>query len=112
MAESRPKTISATRGDRLGSFMGCASSPDRRSIMPHPSLRHMWRGVLLLLALAVLALAPAVAAANPAGTLHAPDIRTVIPATDFSIAGTGTTREFRYTHLVYNAGPGPLEIQP
>ena len=21
-------------------------------------------------------------------------------------------REFRYTHLVYNAGPGPLEIQP
>ena len=23
-----------------------------------------------------------------------------------------TGREFRYTHLVYNAGPGPLEIQP
>src|SRR4051794_5379615 len=55
---------------------------------------------------------PAVAAGDPAGTPHLPDLQTILPTNQFSTAGTGTARELRYTHLVYNAGPGPMEIQP
>jgi hypothetical protein len=52
------------------------------------------------------------ALAAPAGTTHYPDLQTVIPTTSFSVVQGTDGREFRYTHLVYNAGPGPLEIQP
>jgi hypothetical protein len=65
----------------------------------------------VLAVLAATTLAPGGALANPAGTTHYPDLQTVIP-TDFSVVQGTDGREFRYTHLVYNAGPGPLEIQP
>ena len=52
------------------------------------------------------------ALAAPAGTTHYPDLQTVIPTTAFSVVQGTDGREFRYTHLVFNAGPGPLEIQP
>ena len=52
------------------------------------------------------------ALAAPAGTTHYPDLQTVIPTTSFSVVQGTDGPEFRYTHLVYNAGPGPLEIQP
>ena len=75
------------------------------------------RRICAVTALAVLALlltavgGPTVVAA-PAGEIHAPNLQTVIPLDSFSIVQTPTGREFRYTHLVYNAGPGPLEVQP
>jgi hypothetical protein len=50
--------------------------------------------------------------AAPAGTPHLPDLQTVIPTTAFSVVQTSSGKEFRYTHLVYDSGPGPLEIQP
>jgi hypothetical protein len=52
------------------------------------------------------------ASAAPAGTTHYPDLQTVIPANSFSIVQGPGGREFRYTHLVYNSGPGPLALQP
>ena len=52
------------------------------------------------------------ASAAPAGTTHYPDLQTIIPLNSFSVAQGTEGREFRYTHLVYNNGPGPLEIQP
>ena len=52
------------------------------------------------------------AQADPAGTTHYPDLQTVIPTTAFSVAQGTAGREFRYTHLIFNAGPGPLEVQP
>jgi hypothetical protein len=70
------------------------------------------RRVLAPLVLLVLAALPAGAWANPAGTTHYPDLQTVIPTNAFSVINGTDGREFRYTHLVYNAGPGPLEIQP
>lgn len=51
-------------------------------------------------------------AAPPAGTPHYPDLQTVIPTTAFSVTQGTDGREFRYTHLIFNAGPGPLEVQP
>jgi hypothetical protein len=63
------------------------------------------------LAVAGVALCCAAAPAR-AATLQYPDLQTVIPTSSFSIAQTTTGRELRYTHLVYNSGPGPLEIQP
>jgi hypothetical protein len=66
---------------------------------------------VLLLTAAAGASASA-AHADPAGTTHYPDLQTVIPSTSFSVVQGTDGREFRYTHLVYNAGPGPLEIQP
>jgi hypothetical protein len=67
--------------------------------------------LVFVLSAAGAAQTPAALAA-PAGTTHYPDLQTVIPTNSFSVV-TGTDgREFRYTHLVYNAGPGPLQIQP
>jgi hypothetical protein len=66
----------------------------------------------VLAVLAAMCLSPGRAHANPAGTTHYPDLQTVIPTDAFSVVQGTEGREFRYTHLVYNAGPGPLEIQP
>src|SRR6476620_4282997 len=72
-----------------------------------PTLRRV-----LAMAVITLAAGASPSAASPAGTTHYPDLQTVIPTTSFSIVnGTGGP-EFRYTHYVYNAGPGPLEVQP
>jgi hypothetical protein len=45
-------------------------------------------------------------------SLKYPDLRVIIPTNAMSIAGTGSSREFQYTHDTFNAGPGPLVIQP
>jgi len=50
--------------------------------------------------------------AATAGTIHYPDMQTVLPPADFKIVRpTPTTREFRYTHLTANLGDGPLELR-
>ena len=70
---------------------------------------------LIVVTLAVtfgLILTPVSASARPAGGEHLPDLQTIIPTDAFSVVVTPEGREFRYTHLVYNNGPGPLEIQP
>jgi hypothetical protein len=69
------------------------------------------RGILTLVVAGLLGL-PAGAAAAPAGTTHYPDLQTLIPTNSFSINQDATGRWFRYTHQVYDPGPGPLEIQP
>src|SRR4051794_16852173 len=79
--------------------------------MPEHRLR---RAVLQLVvtAAALFIVGTGVASANNPGQPHYPDLQTIIPTDQFSIFGSGDTREFRYTHDIYNAGPGPLEIQP
>lgn len=52
------------------------------------------------------------AVAAPAGTEHRPDLQTIIPTNSFSVVNGDSGPELRYTHLIYNNGPGPLEIQP
>ena len=67
----------------------------------------------VLLGLSQLSVVPtSPAAAAPAGTEHRPDLQTLVPTDSFSVVSTPTGKEFRYTHLVYNDGPGPLEVQP
>lgn len=67
----------------------------------------------VLLGLSQLSVVPtSPAAAAPAGTEHRPDLQTLVPTDSFSVVTTPTGKEFRYTHLVYNDGPGPLEVQP
>ena len=70
--------------------------------------------VALALSGVTLAAPPATrpAGAAPAGSVHLPDLRTVIPDDGFSIEAGPDGPEFRYTHLVHNAGAGPLRIQP
>ena len=68
--------------------------------------------VLALVTMAGLILTASTATAGPPGTEHLPDLQTIIPTNAFSVVNTAEGREFRYTHLVYNNGPGPLEIQP
>ena len=70
------------------------------------------RVALLVLILTAVGVQATGALAAPAGTTHYPDLLTVIPTTSFSVVQGTDGPEFRYTHLVYNAGPGPLEIQP
>jgi hypothetical protein len=52
------------------------------------------------------------ASANNAGLTHYPDLQTIIPTDTFSVVQGAAGKEFRYTHLVYNQGPGPLDIMP
>src|SRR6266403_1272122 len=59
--------------------------------------------------------------AAPAGTLHYPDMQTILPLVNggpYPLSGgftivrpTPTTREFRYTHRTANLGDGPLELR-
>jgi hypothetical protein len=61
----------------------------------------------------LLGLPPATPAlAAPAGTPHLPDLQTIVPTDSLSIVGSGSHRQLRYTHLVFNGGAGPLQIQP
>jgi hypothetical protein len=66
---------------------------------------------LLVMLVGSLLLGPGFAEAAPAGTTHLPDLQTIIPTT-FSVVTTATGKEFRYTHEVFSAGPGPFSIQP
>jgi hypothetical protein len=77
-------------------------------------VRESGRRIALLVSLiiAVVAVQAPGALAAPAGTTHYPDLQTVIPTANLSVVQGTDGREFRYTHLVYNAGPGPLEVQP
>ena len=52
------------------------------------------------------------ASANNPGVTHFPDLQTIIPTDTFSVVQGTAGKEFRYTHLVYNQGPGPLDIMP
>src|SRR3954447_18158745 len=61
-------------------------------------------------ALSLACAAPAAAA--PAGTVHYPDLQTIIPTSAFGVVTTASGKEFRYTHQVFSAGPGPLAVQP
>src|SRR4051794_25762601 len=67
---------------------------------------------VMLSATAMCASLAGTASANNPGTTHYPDLQTIIPATGFSVVQGTSGKEFRYTHLVYNAGPGPLDIMP
>ena len=67
-------------------------------------------GVVWLIGLALGFASPA--SANPAGTVHYPDLSNIIPTNQMSIVVTAAGREFRYTHQIYNGGAGPLEILP
>src|SRR5262245_25699916 len=67
-------------------------------------------GIVGAIGLAVVLARPA--SANNPGTIHYPDLSTIIPAGQMSIVQTPDGREFRYTHQIYNGGAGPLEIQP
>ncbi len=68
--------------------------------------------ILALVTVSGLILTASTATARTPGTEHLPDLQTIIPTNAFSVVNTAEGREFRYTHLVYNNGPGPLEIQP
>lgn len=73
------------------------------------------RGAFGALVVAMIVAAAVLRVAGPAGAaavVQLPDLRTVIPTDSFSVVTTSTGKEFRYTHLIYNSGPGPLEVQP
>jgi glucose/arabinose dehydrogenase len=51
--------------------------------------------------------------AATAGTVHLPDLHTIIPPAEISIVRPSpTSREFRYTHITSNLGDGPFELRP
>src|SRR5713226_7842254 len=53
------------------------------------------------------------AQAAPAGTVHYPDLQSVVPLTGFFIENPSpTTRLLSYTHIIPNIGDGPFEIRP
>jgi hypothetical protein len=59
------------------------------------------------------AVVPNMPAAGGAGTIAYPDLISVIPTNGFGIMHpTPNTKELDYTHIVYNAGAGPLDVQP
>jgi hypothetical protein len=75
-------------------------------------MRRLITVVPMFLGVGAALIALSSASAAPAGTTHLPDLQTIIPTDSFSVGEGADGRELRYTHLVYNNGPGPLEIQP
>jgi beta-lactam-binding protein with PASTA domain len=68
--------------------------------------------LLILTALAWSTLTNPPLTAAPAGSVHYPDLQTVLPPGLFSIVRpTPATRELRYTHENFNLGDGPLEVR-
>jgi len=45
-------------------------------------------------------------------SLNYPDLKDILPPAAISIVGSGGSRVFQYTHDTFEAGTGPLEIQP
>ena len=41
-----------------------------------------------------------------------PDLESIIPTSDIHISVVEGRKELDYSHYVYNAGPGPLEVRP
>ena len=41
-----------------------------------------------------------------------PDLRALTPTNKMFISHPATSQLFSYTHIIYNAGPGPLELRP
>ena len=71
------------------------------------------RALMVVVAAATAcALLASTASANNPGVTHYPDLQTIIPLDSFSVVQGAAGKEFRYTHLVYNQGPGPLDIMP
>jgi hypothetical protein len=52
------------------------------------------------------------AAESVNGQIEYPDLSDIIPTGAISIAGSGSSALFQYTHDTYNGGPGPLVILP
>ncbi len=44
--------------------------------------------------------------------LNYPDFSSIAPTTEMSIVTVAGSRQFQYTHDIFNGGKGPLEIQP
>jgi len=79
------------------------------------SLRWICRvGLCLLLVVGLPSAGRITLTAPPAAAVIVfPDLQVQVPASDIKIGHpTPTTRELRYTHITWNAGAGPLEIQP
>ncbi len=67
--------------------------------------------LLAVVSATVGGLAPAAAA--PGGQVHYPDLRTEPPSElSMSVSGDGSRRLLRFANKVYNAGDGPLELEP
>ena len=49
--------------------------------------------------------------AATSGTLHFPDLRT-LPPSDLQIVNAAGVKELRFSSTAYNAGDGPLDLQP
>jgi hypothetical protein len=67
--------------------------------------------VLFMSLLAVFAFVAQAVAFTPDAVQY-PDLQTVIPASGFSVVQGTDGPEFRYTHMVFSAGPGPFAIMP
>jgi hypothetical protein len=56
--------------------------------------------------------AVAVAAGSAAASVTLPDMQIQVPVNDISIGATDGVRMLRYTHITWDAGTGPFELDP
>lgn len=49
---------------------------------------------------------------QPSGTLTPPDLQIKVPTSAISIATVGGRRQLQFTHITWDAGTGPFEIDP
>jgi hypothetical protein len=67
--------------------------------------------LLVLLSVLLAGLLP-VAHAAPATPIKYPDLRSLIPPSDLAVAYESGRKVLHFTHVIFNAGEGPLEIRP
>ncbi len=61
---------------------------------------------------ATMALLFAVVSSAGAATIAYPDLQLLMPTNDVAIATSGSTRELEFTHVTWDAGAGPWELDP
>lgn len=78
-----------------------------------PTRRMVATAISCLLVVGMLVMTPTRAGRAASAVPALPDLQSLIPASDLSITHpTAMTKALNYTHIVYNAGEGPLEIRP
>ncbi len=76
--------------------------------------RNAWRSPLAVVVVTIttVLMVGSTGTAAPDGTPHYPDLQSIVPSNDIHISVANGRKELNYTHHIYNAGPGPLEIRP
>src|SRR5262245_6501529 len=110
LAPTSGASTARSRRPRAGDSSREVAGP--MSLAPIAWSRARWPRLLLGVVLLVVLGVGSRAMAAPAGVLHFPNLRSYTPVEDLAINHVSGQKQLAFSHHIYNAGDGPLEIRP